>query len=252
MLGIIIGLVLFFRAILAGFSISMIVCYCCSLQFHIFRHLAILWLLGWLRLCCWFVNLWWWHFGRIWSIVGDPGDATFVNVVVGRALVSRACEKRRQTSGGKFEDPTTRADWISPRISDPATRAETLGCVRWESSQLTWERQETKSDHFGASSKNVRNFKKGKGPSISERIPRVIVQIGQGWEASKIKYSKCWNTPCKTKHQWTYANCAIGRVKTLCKEKPPRQQPEEGMRWQTQYKKMHSVQATWQPVIKIH
>ena len=69
-------------AILSGFSIVMLVSCCCSLKFHIFMRLTIVWLLVWQRLCCWLVPLWWWHVEVIWSIVVCPSNAMVGDVVV--------------------------------------------------------------------------------------------------------------------------------------------------------------------------
>ena len=108
---------------------------------------------------------------------------------------------------------TTRQERIPPSISNGTNQARSRG----NNKKICWQ--------FRSLLQKRLRHKKRKGPSRSEQIPQVIVQIRHIWEATERKYPRCWDKPCKTKHQWADANRTRGRVKTLREEKPPRQQP---------------------------
>ena len=74
-------------------------------------------------------------------------------VTLGRLIAQK---KRCQTSSRAVEDPTTRSERRSPRISYLETIVDTPKYVGWEkSSQLAQKQLRKFSDHFGASSENV-------------------------------------------------------------------------------------------------
>ena len=134
-----------------------------------------------------------------------------------KLAVRRLKTQRREQRVNPLEYQTQRQEWRPRSMSDG-----TQSISRGNDNNILWP--------LRSLFQKCQKHQKRKGPSRSEHIPLVTVHIVHGWESSESKYPRCWDTPCKTKHQCADANRARGRVKTLWEEKPPCQQPQEGLR----------------------